>query len=94
MAYIGSFRTAEEAARAYGAAADARRHLRLQGAAGGITDFRQRTAATSDDGDAPLPRVSCVDKGATASSSSGQDAGSAKKNKKKRAAPRPEAWTE
>ncbi|KAK1614899.1 hypothetical protein QYE76_020416 [Lolium multiflorum] len=94
MAYIGSFRTAEEAARAYGAAADARRHLQLQGAAGGITDFRQRTAATSDDGDAPPPRVSCVDKGATAGSFSGQDARSAKKNKKKRAAPRPEAWTE
>ncbi|CAM0946719.1 unnamed protein product [Alopecurus aequalis] len=50
MTYLGSFGTAVEAARAHGAAAV---RLHLHGAA---RDFRQRTAATDDDADAPLLR--------------------------------------
>jgi hypothetical protein len=94
---VGTFLTAEEAARAFDAAA-----VRLHGARA-ITNFRQRTA---DEGDAPLLHVSCcVDKD---DSYSGEDAGSAKKEaaarpeacvpgwvvKKKKVAVRSEAWTE
>ncbi|KAI4977685.1 hypothetical protein ZWY2020_014239 [Hordeum vulgare] len=69
MKHLGVFATAEDAARAYDAAA-----VGLHGAATALTYFRQNAAAaTADggDGDAPLRHVSCVDMDAKADGGDG-----------------------